>query len=118
VGGQAAGAPSRTELDGRVVGHGKNEADAPQIEELREAYEAWNPHDPEAETADQLAARFEISKQTMYTLRKNWMKAELEDRDATDAENVAQLHQAILFLTQELDAARARILELEQDAER
>jgi hypothetical protein len=96
---------------------GKTKLTPHQIEELRAAYEAWNPHDPEAETADQLAARFGISKQTMYTLRKNWMKAQLEDRDATDAENVAQLHQAILFLTQELAAARARIRQLEQDAE-
>jgi hypothetical protein len=96
---------------------GKTKLTPHQIEQLREAYESWNPHDPEAETAEQLAARFGISKQTMYTLRRNWMKAELEDRDATEAENVAELHRAILFLTQELAAARARIRKLEQDAE-
>ena len=94
---------------------GKTKLTRSQIAELRAAYEAWNPHDPDAESADQLAARFGISKQTMYTLRRNWMKAESESQAEDNAEEVAKLHQAIVFLTQELAAARARITELEAE---
>jgi hypothetical protein len=96
-----------------IGGMAKTKLNPHQIEQLREAYESWNPHDSNSETAEQLAARFGISKQTMYTLRRNWLAAEREGRVEADIVREDQLHEAIVFLTQELAAARARIRELE-----
>lgn len=44
-----------------------------QLDELRAEYEAWNPYDPEAPSADEIAARHGVSKNTMYTWRsRGW----------------------------------------------
>ena len=93
----------------------KQKLSGAQIRELRAAYEAWNPHDPNSESADQLAARFGISKQTLYTYRDRWIEEDRRRRQAArDAgAQTSETSEAILFLTIELAKARARIEELE-----
>jgi transposase-like protein len=82
---------------------------------LRAAYEAWNPHDPASETAEQLAARFGISKQTMYNLRRKWIREDTRRRnEAVHAPVTDQAGDDVIrFLATELAAARQRIAELE-----
>lgn len=88
-----------------------------QLEELRAAYESWNPHDPESETAAELAARFGISKQTMYTYREQWLAERRQARHAGAPHNGDETQAAIRFLVEELMAARAQIAELERQLE-
>jgi transposase-like protein len=92
-----------------------------QIGELRAAYEAWNPHDPNSESATELAKRFGISKQTLYTLRKRWFEEDRRQREKSvgatgrdgDAK-AAALEDVVRFLTGELVQARIRIEQLER----
>lgn len=45
-----------------------------QLDELRAAYEAWSPFDPDSISADELARQHGISKNTMYTWRqRGWL---------------------------------------------
>jgi transposase-like protein len=94
-----------------------------QIGELRAAYEAWNPHDPNSESATELAKRFGISKQTLYTLRKRWFEEDRRLRDKaaavgsagqSDEASKAALEEVIRFLTGELVQAKVRIEQLER----
>lgn len=89
-----------------------------QVAELRRAYESWNPHDPESETATELARRFGISKQTLYTYRDEWQEADRREREKKGRAQDAGQADAIVFLTAELVAARTRIAELERELER
>jgi transposase-like protein len=83
-----------------------------EAEELRAAYEAWNPHDLNSESAADLAKRFGISKQTLYTYRDEWLA---KDREARQAGSSTQgTAEAIVYLTTELSKAHARIRELEE----
>jgi len=88
-----------------------------QIAGLRAAYEAWNPHDPDSESADDLAARFGISKQTMYTYRDRWLTEDRRRRESAGRQGGEQqsgrAEEAVVFLTIELARARARIEALE-----
>jgi len=88
---------------------------------LRAAYESWNPHDPNSESADELAARFGVSKQTMYTYRDRWIEQDRRQRERNQAahnhDGESDASQAIVFLTVELAKARTRIAELENELE-
>jgi transposase-like protein len=85
-----------------------------QQAELRKAYESWNPHDPDSESADELAARFGISKQTLYTLRKKWLDDDKAARPTGELlERVREQEAVIRYLTEELVAAKHRVSELE-----
>jgi Zn-dependent peptidase ImmA (M78 family) len=87
-----------------------------EVEELRAAYEAWNPHDLNSESAADLAKRFGISKQTLYTYRDEWL---LKDREARqERTSNAGSADAIVWLTTELARAQTRIRELEEALER
>ena len=55
-----------------------------QLDEIRAAYEAWNPYAPDAETAEQLAESFGITKTTMYTWRRRGWKLEGRDGDGQE----------------------------------
>jgi hypothetical protein len=96
-----------------------------QLDQLREAYEAWNPYAPGAPTAEELAARFGISKNTMYIWRSRGWRLDgregvgqlgWKDRNgATTADPQAgESDAAIRYLTEELVKARIRIEQLEQ----
>jgi transposase-like protein len=44
-----------------------------QLDELRAEYESWNPYDTNGPTAEEIAARHGVSKNTMYTWRsRGW----------------------------------------------
>jgi Zn-dependent peptidase ImmA (M78 family) len=87
-----------------------------EAEELRAAYEAWNPHDQNSESAADLAKRFGISKQTLYTYRDEWLA---RDRDArVERTSAAGSAEAIVWLTTELAKAQAKIRELEEILDR
>jgi transposase-like protein len=83
-----------------------------EAEELRAAYEAWNPHDVNSESAADLAKRFGISKQTLYTYRDEWLAKDREAR--LDRSSTSGTADAIVYLTTELSKAHARIRELEE----
>lgn len=94
----------------------KQKLTSAQIAELRAAYEEWNPHAPNSESVDDLAARFGISKQTLYNYRDRWLgderrKREKAARDGNGTTN--NMSEAIVFLTAELARARARVEALE-----
>jgi transposase-like protein len=85
-----------------------------RLQELRQAYETWNPHDPDSETASELAARFGISKQTLYSQRKRWLEEARRSHPASEnAERIREQEAVIRFLTEELVAAKLKIAELE-----
>lgn len=91
-----------------------------EVADLRAAYEAWNPHDVNSISADELAAGFGISKQTMYNYRDRWIEQDRRDREklvSARAPESGESSEAILFLTTELVRARARIDELERELE-
>lgn len=90
----------------------KRKLSAREIKALRAAYEQWNPHDPGAKTAAELAAEFGISKQTMYTYRERWLEERRQERIQEAGVNGDQV-EAIKFLVEELMAARAEISRLE-----
>ena len=85
-----------------------------QLDEMREAYEAWNPYAAEAESAESLAERFNVTKSTMYTWRRRgWnlngrdgdgqegWKARGETSDSPQASNMADvLAETVRYLTE------------------
>lgn len=89
-----------------------------EIRQLRAAYEAWNPHDPDSISADELAAQFGITKQTMYNLRKEWL---LRDRNegtrAVNGPDSDDLEAVVRYLSDELIIAKITIRELERRLE-
>lgn len=90
-----------------------------KMAELRAAYESWNPHDPNSISAEELAAQFGVSKQTLYTYRDRWLEEDRRQREKLardgDGHGAGNTAEAIIFLTTELARARARIEELEAD---
>jgi Zn-dependent peptidase ImmA (M78 family) len=83
-----------------------------EVQALRAAYEAWNPHDVDSESAADLAKRFGISKQTLYTYRDEWLAKDRQDRlERTTSAGSAD---AIVWLTTELAKAQAKVRELEE----
>lgn len=86
-----------------------------QIAALRADYEAWNPHDPDSPSADELARRHGITKQTMYTMKKRWEQADAAAKRREVSSSEDGLREAVVFLTQELARARARIEQLEAE---
>jgi hypothetical protein len=89
---------------------------------LRAAYEAWNPHDPNSISAEDLARQHGISKQTLYTYRDGWLEADRKAREAAAAigneEDEGRRYAAVVYLTAELVEAKTRIAELERQLER
>jgi transposase-like protein len=79
-----------------------------EVQELKAAYESWNPHDPNSESADALASRFGISKQTLYNYRNQWLEEKQRAQPSASSDEVIQ------FLVAELMAAKATIAALER----
>ena len=96
---------------------GKRKLSDEQVRHLRAAYEDWNPHSPDSPTADELASQFGISKQTMYTLRTQWLN---EDKagDAGQTALVEELRGVIRYLTEQLLDAKLTIRSLEDQLEK
>lgn len=85
-----------------------------QIEALVADYEAWKPYDPDnTTTADDLAARHGVSKQTMYTYINKRKRAGAKERTEQEfqelRQKLAEAQEAVMFLTQELIVARAEL---------
>lgn len=93
---------------------GKKKLSSAEEAKLRAAYESWNPHDPDSISADELAAQFGISKQTMYNMRRRWIQEDREARLQRPAGDGGTAEEVIRYLTDELVLARIRILELEE----
>lgn len=90
----------------------KSKLSEAQIKELLEAYDQWNPHDPNSGSVAELAARFGISKQTLYTYVKE-RKRDRKDRREDFDEEKANLIETVGYLTRKLLEAEKRIAELE-----
>ena len=90
-----------------------NKLSPDQLAGLQAAYEGWNPADPESESAEEVAARFGVSKQTMYKLRKKGWSYEgsgkIED-PARSGSNDLEL--VVRYLTETLVAEKIRTMEL------
>lgn len=91
-----------------------------QIEALQADYDAWNQYDPDnTTTADDIAAKHGVSKQTMYTYLKNRKRATAQvHTEAEVAElrrRLAEAQEAALFLTSELMVAKALLAQRENN---
>lgn len=95
-----------------------------QLDALRVDYEAWNPYDTSGPSAEDIAAKHGISKNTMYTWRSRGWRLDGREGDgqagwkprgtqAASGEDTAAL---IQYLTDELVKARIRIAELERSS--
>lgn len=96
-----------------------------EVAALRADYEAWNPHDPNSGSAEELAAKHGISKQTLYTYRDRWIAEDRRQReqrerlhvnhqDGDDRQGTAE---AVVYLAAELARAQVRIGELTLELE-
>lgn len=94
-----------------------------KLNELRDAYNSWQPYAPDSPSADELAAQFGISKQTLYHWRrKDWkidgrdvMKGREKAGDSGMADVVAHLVEQLTIckvenamLQEELEREKAR----------
>jgi transposase-like protein len=101
-----------------------------QLDEIRSAYEAWNPYAPDAETAEQLAERFGITKTTMYTWRRRGWNLNGRDGDGQEGWKArgesspvidpavgtgGQLVDTVRYLTEQLVALTAENAELKKE---
>lgn len=87
---------------------------------LRADYEAWNPHDPDSISAEELAKRHGISKQTLYSYRDRWIaddrrQREQRERENHDGDHTGQTAEAVVFLASELARAQTIIGELRRE---
>lgn len=84
-----------------------------KLDELRKAYEDWNPYAPdETRSAADLAAEYGMSKNTMYTWRgRGWQLdgAKLERGRGSKSPAETDLDPVVRFLTGELVEARVEI---------
>lgn len=94
-----------------------------KLDALRADYEAWNPYSPDAISANELAAKHGVSKNTMYMWRSRGWRLDgregqgpqgWKDRGGPAQEPTQDLSTAVLYLTDELVRARIRIDELER----
>ena len=90
-----------------------------RLDELRAAYEAWNPFDPDSMSADELARSHGISKNTMYTWRQRGWRLDGRERsgqtgwkardDRASPVDQADLEGVVRYLTEQLVQARIEI---------
>lgn len=86
-----------------------------QLDALRAEYESWNPHDPESPSADEIAARHGVAKNTMYTWRSRGWRLEGRDGEGAagwGAKDADPDHGLVRYLTEELVKARIEIQQL------
>lgn len=97
-----------------------------QLDELRADYEAWNPYDQDAVSAEQLAERHGISKNTMYTWRSRGWRLDgregngeqgWKQRGTATGANDSELAELARYLTEELVVARIEIDHLKRQLE-
>lgn len=98
-----------------------------QLDALRADYEAWNPYDQGSISADELAAKHRVSKNTMYTWRSRGWR--LDGREGAgemgwkhrggDSElgDRGELSELSRYLTEELVKARIEIDQLKRQLE-
>jgi AcrR family transcriptional regulator len=77
-----------------------------ELEAMFADYDAWNQFDPEAESADDVAARHGVSKQTMYQHLKRRQAARSAEAQREAASSQIDLEPVVRYLTEELVRAR------------
>jgi AcrR family transcriptional regulator len=77
-----------------------------ELEAMFADYDAWNQFDPEAESADDVAARHGVSKQTMYQHLKRRQTARAAEAQREAASTQIDLEPVVRYLTEELVRAR------------
>lgn len=95
-----------------------------QLDALRADYEAWNPYDTTGPSAEQIAAKHGVSKNTMYTWRSRGWRLDGREGDGRTGWKPRGGHQPagedttalVQYLTEELVKARIRISELERSS--
>lgn len=93
-----------------------------QVEDLMRDYYAWEKYNPESETAEELAARHNISKQTLYKEKRDYERKHGYDRrlqivpppQPTENGSFGGLEDVVRYLTAELVSAKVKIRELEE----
>jgi len=93
-----------------------------RLDRLREDYEAWNPYDPDGPTANEIAARHGVSKNTMYTWRSRGWRLDGHDGEGQQGwkgragqASHDDVSEVISYLTDELVKSRIRVAELERE---
>ncbi len=90
-----------------------------KLDELKAAYDLWKPYAPDSQSAEELAAQFGISKQTLYHWRRKDWKMDGRDvmkgREKTGAaaddvlDPLEKANQRLCELTAENAALKARL---------
>lgn len=89
-----------------------------QKAQLRADYEAWQPYAPGAPSANDIAAKYGITRQTLYNLRRRWIAEDEAKRKNAAVSKEKGLHATIEFLATELAKARAENGVLQEELER
>jgi transposase-like protein len=88
-----------------------------KLDELREAYEKWNPYAPDSPSADELAEQYGISKQTMYYWRRrDWKMNGREGMKGREKASNNDLSDVVMALVEQLAQARVENEQLRQAA--
>jgi transposase-like protein len=88
------------------------------LSELEEAYKAWNPYAPDSPSADELAAQFGITKQTLYYWRRRDFK--MNGREGMKGREKAannDLSDVVMALVEQLAEARVENDQLRRELE-
>lgn len=85
---------------------------------LLEDYDHWSKFDPESETAEELAARHNVTKATLYRIIESRERTRLEARTTTSPVTSPGgedqgLEGVVRYLTEELIKARIEVAELQ-----
>ena len=92
-----------------------------KLDEMRAAYEDWNPYAPGAPTADEIAEQFGITKSTLYTWRRRGWQLDGRDGDGrqgwkeradSPAHTDADLSSVVVYLTEQLVSKTVEVEEL------
>lgn len=90
-----------------------------KLDELRDAYNAWQPYAPDSISADELAAQFGISKQTMYHWRRKDFK--IDGRDVMKGREKAadnSMADVVAYLVEQVTALKVENHVLQDVADR
>lgn len=97
---------------------GRSKITQAKLNELREAYEKWNPYAPDSPSADELAEAHGISKQTMYYWRRrDWKMNGREGMKGREKASNNDLSDVVMALVEQLAAARVEIDRLRKQLE-
>lgn len=93
---------------------GRSKITQARLDEIRDAYEQWNPYAPDSPSADELAEQFEISKQTLYYWRRrDWKMTGRESMKGREKASRDNMTDVVLALVDRLNQAHAEIARLQ-----